>query len=97
MDDYKLKLYVVGHTPHGERALSNLRRICAERMDNRCTLQVVDVLEEPELASDARIIATPTLVREDPLPSRRVIGDLSDVDQVIAGLDLVPMSTGDNL
>ncbi|KPJ78214.1 MAG: circadian clock protein KaiB [Planctomycetes bacterium SM23_25] len=85
-----LKLYVMGMTPRAERAVANLRRICAEELDDRYELQVIDVLESPQLAEDERIMATPTLIKELPPPVRRLIGDLSDTEKVLLGLDLHP-------
>ncbi len=83
-----LKLYITGQTPRSERAVANLRRICDERLGEGYQLTIVDVLERPELAEQDRILATPTLVRQLPPPVRRIIGDLSDVEKVVAGLNL---------
>lgn len=88
MSDLVLKLYITGQTPRSEQAVGNLRRICQERLRGRCQAVVIDVLERPQLAEDEHILATPTLVKESPLPVRRIIGDLSDLDQVMAGLGL---------
>lgn len=84
----RLTLYITGHTPLTDQALANLRRVCETELDAPCELEVVDVLEHPELAEDARILATPTLIKELPPPVRRVIGDLSDVHKVLLGLDV---------
>ena len=86
---YLLKLYVTSQTPNSIRALENLRQICEELLEDRYELEVIDVLKEPQLAEDDKIIATPTLVRHLPNPIRRVIGDLSDREKVLLGLDLV--------
>ena len=86
---YQLRLYVIGQTPQSMRALENLKRICEEQMAGRYELQVVDVLKEPQLAEKDKIIATPTLVKDLPPPLRKVIGDLSDREKVLLGLDLV--------
>ena len=83
-----LKLYVTGQTPRSERAIANLRRICQEDLKGEYELIVVDVLERPQLAEDEKIIATPTLIKELPPPLRRVIGDLSDKEKVLLGLDM---------
>ena len=83
-----LRLYVTGQTPRSQRAIANLRRICDEQLTNRYEIVVIDILERPQLAEDEKIIATPTLIKALPMPLRRVIGDLSDVDQVLLGLDL---------
>lgn len=87
-DKYILKLYVTGRTPRAERAISNLRRLCDEELEDCYELQVIDVLDHPQLAEDERILATPTLIKQLPPPLRRVIGDLSDRDKVLLGLDL---------
>lgn len=83
-----LELFVTGQTPRSLRALTNLRRICDARLPGRYELRVVDVLERPQAAEEARVLATPTLIRLAPAPPRRLIGDLSDEGRVIAGLEL---------
>lgn len=83
-----LQLFVTGQTPRSLRALANLRRICDARLPGRYELRVVDVLERPQVAEEARVLATPTLIRLSPQPSRRVIGDLSDERRVVDGLEL---------
>ncbi|HEU5317320.1 MAG TPA: circadian clock KaiB family protein [Chloroflexota bacterium] len=85
---YVFRLYVTGRTPRSERAIANLRRICETVLPDRYELSVVDVLEQPQLAEQERILATPTLVKQIPLPARRVLGDLSDAEQVLWGLDV---------
>jgi len=92
MADYILKLYITGSTPNSERALANLRRLCEEQLDERYEVQVIDVLQNPQLAEDDRILATPTLIKALPPPLRRVIGDLSDKEKVLLGLDLRPLA-----
>lgn len=87
-DKYVLKLYVTGRTPRAERAIANLRRLCEEELAECYELVVIDVLDHPQLAEDERILATPTLIKQLPPPLRRVIGDLSDRDKVLLGLDL---------
>ena len=86
---YQLKLYVVSQTPHAIRALENLKQICDTELDGQYELRVIDVLKEPLLAEEDKIIATPTLVKELPLPLRKVVGDLSDRDKVLVGLNIV--------
>jgi len=86
---YVLKLYIAGHTVRSQRAITNLRRLCEEALQGY-DLVIIDVLERPQLAEDEKIIATPTLVKALPPPARRIIGDLSDVNQVLAVLDLQP-------
>lgn len=87
---FLLKLYVTGKTPRAEQAISNLRRICEEDLNGQYELQIIDVLEHPQLAEDEKILATPTLIKRLPPPLRRVIGDLSDKDKVLLGLDVWP-------
>ena len=83
-----LRLYISGQTPNSERAVANLRRICDEHFNGDCDLDVIDVLQRPEVAEEQRIFATPTLVKESPVPARRVIGDLTEMNKVLSGLDL---------
>ena len=83
-----LKLYVLGQTPRSQVAIDNLRRICEQGLEGKYEIVIVDILENPQLAEDEKIIATPTLVKELPAPLRRVIGDLSDAEKVLLGLDL---------
>jgi circadian clock protein KaiB len=90
---YILKLYVTGKTPRAEKAIANLRRICEEELRGQYELNIIDVLEHPQLAEDEKILATPTLIKRLPPPLRRVIGDLSDKDKVLLGLDVWPDST----
>lgn len=90
MNKYLLKLYITGHTAKSERAVANLRRIAEQELAGRYEIEVIDVLKHPQLAEDERIIATPTLIKELPEPLRRIIGDLSDVEKVLFGLDLRP-------
>ncbi len=86
---YKLRLYVTGHSPRTERAVANLKQICQDELDGQYELTIIDVLERPQLAEEEKILATPTLIKELPPPIRRIIGDLSDRDKVLLGLDLV--------
>jgi circadian clock protein KaiB len=90
MEHYLLKLYVTGRSPRSDRALANLRRICADALGDGYDLEVVDVLEQPQQAERDRILVTPTLIRLAPPPPRRVLGDLSDSARVLWGLDLPP-------
>ena len=85
----QLRLYITGQTPRSEKAIANLRRIMvAEGLEDAYEVEIIDVLERPEMAEEERILATPTLVRTLPPPVRRVIGDLSDWELVALGLDL---------
>jgi circadian clock protein KaiB len=90
MSDCVLKLYVTGNTPRSSRAIANLQRICQELLPGQCELIVIDALEQPQAASDDHVLVTPTLIRQLPLPARRVLGDLSDAERVLRGLDLYP-------
>ncbi len=89
---YLIKLYVTGQTARSLLAIANLRRICEDELKGRYELIVIDVLERPQLAEDEKILATPTVVKELPHPIRRIIGDLSDSERVLLGLDLRPCS-----
>lgn len=88
MHKYLLKLYVTGQTSRSQRAIVNLRRLCEEELAGEYEMVVIDVLERPQLAEDEKILATPTVVKELPVPIRRIIGDLSDSERVLVGLDL---------
>ncbi len=85
---FTLKLYVTGRTSRSEQAIGTLRRICREELEGRYDLAVIDILEHPKLAEEDKILATPTVIRELPLPIRTIIGDLSDEEQVLLGLDV---------
>jgi circadian clock protein KaiB len=90
LNTYVLKLYVTGKTPRAELAIANLRRVCEAELQGLYELQIIDVLEQPQLAEDDKILATPTLIKQLPLPLRRIIGDLSDKDKVLLGLEVRP-------
>jgi circadian clock protein KaiB len=92
MSKHILKLYVTGNTPRSERAIANLQRICEQELKGRYTMKVINILECPQLAEDEKIIATPTLIKELPPPIRRIIGDLSNTEKVLIGLDLLTIS-----
>ena len=85
---YCLRLYVAGSTPQSSRAITNLKAICEKHLKNRYDLTVVDLYEQSERAGEDQIMVAPTLVRQLPLPVRRVIGDLSQTDRVLAALNL---------
>lgn len=89
MEAIQFKLYVMGRSPRSERAIANLRRLCEELLGGGCQTRIIDVLEQPQLAEEGRILTTPTLVKESP-PTRRVVGDLSDMRQVMLALALEP-------
>lgn len=85
---YVLRLYVAGMTPRSLRAVTNIREICEEHLRGRYSLDVIDVYKRPALAEGEQIIAAPTLLKKLPLPLRRFIGDMSDVEKILVGLDL---------
>ena len=90
MNELRLTLYVTGRTSRSERAISNLQQIAHESNIDDCEFSVIDVLEQPHRAEEERIIATPTLVKSSPPPVRRIIGDLSDIEEVALRLGLSP-------
>jgi circadian clock protein KaiB len=83
-----LRLYVTGTTPGSNRAIQQVRRVCDERLDGRYDLEVIDIYQLPSLAKDDQIIATPTLVKVLPAPLRRLIGDMSNINRVLFGMDI---------
>src|SRR5205823_8143103 len=87
---WKLRLYVAGQTPKSIRAFANLKTLCEEHLKGSYRIEVIDLLEQPQLARGDQIIAIPTLVRKLPPPVRKIIGDLSDTERVLVGLDLRP-------
>lgn len=87
---YNLRLYIAGQTPKSIAALANLRRICDEHMKGQYEVEVIDLMESPHLAQKDQIVAIPTLIRQLPEPLKRIIGDLSNTERVLIGLDLQP-------
>jgi circadian clock protein KaiB len=87
---WALRLYTAGQTPKSLAAIRNLKKVCEEHLPGRYEIEVIDLLQNPRLAKDHQIIAIPTLVRKLPDPIRKIIGDLSDVDRTLVGLDLRP-------
>jgi circadian clock protein KaiB len=85
---YQLRLYVAGQTPKSVLALRNLRQICEEHLQGRYEIEMIDLLQNPQLARGDQILAVPTLVRRLPEPIKKIIGDLSNTDRVLVGLDL---------
>jgi circadian clock protein KaiB len=83
-----LRLYVAGETARSLTAFANLKKICEEHLADRHSIEVIDLSKQPELAQNDQIVALPTLVRKLPMPIRRVIGDLSNLDRVLVGMDL---------
>ena len=88
---YKLCLFVAGTTPRSVRSIENLRRILDQHLTGRVDLEVIDIYQQPELAGQHQIVAAPTLVKLMPLPLRRIIGDLSEEQRVLRGLELLPL------
>jgi circadian clock protein KaiB len=90
-----LRLYIAGQTPKSLKALSNLKKLCAEYMSDSYQIEVIDLMKKPELARQDEVLAVPTLVRNLPVPIRKIIGDLSNTERVLLGLDLTAVhSTG---
>lgn len=89
-EPYELRLYVTGATPRSGNAVANVKAICEEYLHGQYVLEVVDLYQQPHLAEADHIMATPTLIKKQPLPLRRLVGDLSDEARVLAGLDLEP-------
>jgi len=87
---YKLRLYVTGQTPNCITALTNLKKICEDHLKGKYQIEVIDLLENPQLAAGDQILAIPTLVRKLPPPLKKIIGNLSNTERVLVGLDLVP-------
>ena|SRR6188508_2486738 len=85
---YQLRLYIAGHTPKSLLALTNLKRICETHLSGRYEIEIIDLLQNPQLASGDQILAVPTLVRRLPEPIKKIIGDLSNTERVLVGLDL---------
>jgi circadian clock protein KaiB len=87
---YHLRLFVTGMTPRSARAIQNIRAICEDNLQGRYDLEVVDIYQHPEHVKAEQIVVTPTLVKRSPLPVRKLIGDLSDTERVLVGLDIAP-------
>ena len=85
---YVLRLYVTGMTPKSTRAIANVLKICEENLSGRYELEVIDIYQQPKLAKGEQIIAAPTLIKKLPLPLRRLIGDMSDTERFLVGIDL---------
>jgi circadian clock protein KaiB len=87
---YYLRLYVAGHTARSNAAMANLRRVCDTHLAGRYEIEVIDLVQNPRLAAGDQILAVPTLVRRLPPPLKRIIGDLSNTERVLVGLDIRP-------
>jgi circadian clock protein KaiB len=88
--NYRLRLFVTGTTPRSARAIQNIRTICEEYLKGRYDLEVIDIYQHPDHVKTEQIVVTPTLVKEFPLPVRKLIGDLSDKERVLSALDIAP-------
>ena len=91
-DLWVLRLYVAGQTPKALTAFTNLKKICEEQLNGEYSIEVIDLLRNPQLGADDQIFALPTLVRKLPVPVRKIIGDLSNTERVLVGLDLLPVN-----
>jgi circadian clock protein KaiB len=91
-EKWQLRLYTAGQTPKSLAAIKNLKRVCEEHLAGRYEIEIVDLLKNPRLAKDDQIVAIPTLVRKLPDPVRKIIGDLSDTERALVGLQLRPLS-----
>ncbi len=89
---WELRLYVAGQTPNSVRAFANLKKICEEYLQGQYRIEIIDLLVNPQLAKGDQILAVPTLVRKLPEPVRKILGDLSNTERVLVGLDLRPLS-----
>jgi circadian clock protein KaiB len=88
---WQLKLYVAGQTPKSITALNNIKKYCEEYLNGKFSIEVIDLLKSPQLAEGDQILAIPTLVRKVPVPIRKIIGDLSNEEKVLVGLDIKPI------
>jgi circadian clock protein KaiB len=93
-ETWELRLYVAGQTQNSMKALTNLKKIAEEHLKGKYTIEIVDLLKNPQLAAGDQILAIPTLVRKLPEPIRKIIGDLSNTERVIVGLDIRPKQSG---
>jgi circadian clock protein KaiB len=89
MTKYLLKLYITGNSIRSQRAIANLFRICREELSDQYKVEIIDVLEQPQIAEEEKILVTPTLIKQLPPPLQRLIGDLSNKDKVLFGLDMI--------
>jgi circadian clock protein KaiB len=92
-ETYELRLYIAGNTPKSATALRNLKRYCEEHLKDQYVIEVIDLLVQPQLAEGDQILAVPTLVRKFPEPVRKIIGDLSNEEKVLVGLNIRPVKT----
>jgi circadian clock protein KaiB len=90
---YVLRLYVTGMTPKSTQAIANVRKLCEEHLAGCYELRVIDIYQQPKMAKGEQIIATPTLIKKLPLPLRKLIGDMSDTERFLVGIDLEPKNS----
>ena len=90
LEGYSLRLYVAGQTPKSITAVANLKKICDEHLPGRYQIEIIDLMKDPALAMRHQIVAIPTLIRQLPEPLKRIIGDLSNTERVLVGLDIRP-------
>ncbi|GBF80869.1 circadian clock KaiB family protein [Aphanothece sacrum] len=90
MNKYLLRLYITGNSIYSRRAITNLLRICHEELRDQYSVEIIDVLEDPQKAEQEKILVTPTLIKQLPPPLQRIIGDMSNTEKVLLGLDLIP-------
>ena len=90
---YVLRLYVTGMTPKSTQAITNVRKLCERHLEDRYDLEVIDMYQQPKLVKGEQIIATPTLIKKLPLPLRKLIGDMSDTERFLVGIDLKPKNS----
>jgi circadian clock protein KaiB len=91
-DKWELRLYIAGQTPNSVLALKNITKYCQEHLEGKYTIEVIDLLKNPQLAEGDQIFAIPTLVRKVPIPLRKIIGDLSNEEKVLVGLNIRPLT-----
>jgi circadian clock protein KaiB len=93
MNKYLLRLYITGNSINSKRAISNLFRICHEELNDQYRVEIIDVLENPQKAEREKILVTPTLIKQLPPPLQRIIGDMSNTEKVLLGLDVISQDT----
>ena len=90
MNKYLLRLYITGNSISSQQAIANVCRICQEELKNQYSVEIIDVLEQPQMAEEEKIMVTPTLIKQLPPPLQRIIGDMSNTQRVLFGLDILP-------
>ncbi|MEB3174997.1 MAG: circadian clock KaiB family protein [Cyanobacteriota bacterium] len=90
MDQYLLRLYITGNSLRSQQAIANIYRICREELNNQYAVEIIDVLEQPHRAEQEKVMVTPTLIKQLPPPLQRIIGDMSNTQRVLLGLDILP-------